>query len=176
MMPSRVALEMLDHESGRRAVLALTDGEDTFSQSATLDSVIATANRIGLPVYTLGLGTEEEIESNDLRRLAVSTRGPVLPGHVTPTSSARSTNRSPSGSMRVIRSCIRATARFPTARSGRCGSSIARSTKSAGETAVFIPGMVVPSGGWSPLFLGLLAHSRPGRSARCTRTSQRRPN
>ncbi len=30
-----VALEMLDHETGRRAVLALTDGEDTFSQSAT---------------------------------------------------------------------------------------------------------------------------------------------
>ena len=35
------ALEMLDHETGRRAVLALTDGEDTFSQSANLDSVIA---------------------------------------------------------------------------------------------------------------------------------------
>ncbi len=74
-----VALEMLDHETGRRAVLALTDGEDTFSQSASLDSVIATANRIGLPVYTLGLGTEEEIESKDLRRLAVSTRGQYYP-------------------------------------------------------------------------------------------------
>ena len=70
---------MLDHETGRRAVLALTDGEDTFSQSATLDSVIAAANRIGLPVYTLGLGTEEEIESKDLRRLAVSTRGQYYP-------------------------------------------------------------------------------------------------
>ena len=62
---------MLDHESGRRAVLALTDGEDTFSQSASLESVIASARRLGLPVYTLGLGTEEEIESGDLRRLAV---------------------------------------------------------------------------------------------------------
>ena len=51
-----VALEMLDHETGRRAVLALTDGEDTFSQSASLESVIAAANRIGLPVYTLGPG------------------------------------------------------------------------------------------------------------------------
>ena len=75
-----VALEMLDHESGRRAVLALTDGEDTFSQSATLDSVIATANRIGLPVYTLGLGTEEEIESKDLRRSGRLDAGAVLPG------------------------------------------------------------------------------------------------
>ena len=32
-----------------------------------------------------------------------------------------------------------------------------RASKTAGETAVFIPGMVVPSGGWSPLFLVLLA-------------------
>jgi hypothetical protein len=31
-----------------------------------------------------------------------------------------------------------------------------RGSRSAGETAVFIPGMVVPEGGWSPLFLGLL--------------------
>ena len=31
-----------------------------------------------------------------------------------------------------------------------------RGSRTAGETAVFIPGMVVPAGGWSPLFLGLL--------------------
>ena len=31
-----------------------------------------------------------------------------------------------------------------------------RGSSQAGETAVFIPGMVVPAGGWSPLFLGLL--------------------
>ena len=31
------ALELLDHETGRRAVLALTDGEDTFSRSADLE-------------------------------------------------------------------------------------------------------------------------------------------
>ena len=30
------------------------------------------------------------------------------------------------------------------------------SKTAAGETAIFIPGMVVPSGGWSLLFLGLL--------------------
>ena len=73
------ALEMLDRESGRRVVLALTDGEDTFSQSATLESVIASGQRLGLPVYTLGLGTEEEIESGDLRRLAAATRGQYYP-------------------------------------------------------------------------------------------------
>ena len=73
------ALKMLDRESGRRVVLALTDGEDTFSQDATLESVIASGQRLGLPVYTLGLGTEEEIESGDLRRLATSTRGQYYP-------------------------------------------------------------------------------------------------
>jgi len=32
-----------------------------------------------------------------------------------------------------------------------------RAAKRAGETAVFIPGMVVPAPGWSPLFLGLVS-------------------
>jgi len=150
-----VALEMLDRETGRRAVLALTDGEDTFSQSASLDSVIAAANRIGLPVYTLGLGTEEEIESADLRRLAVSTRGQYYPARNADQLRAiyeqiaerlsssyslvyQSDRKIPDGTLRPVRIVYRG------------------SKKSAGETAVFIPGMVVPSGGWSPLFLGLL--------------------
>jgi hypothetical protein len=30
-----------------------------------------------------------------------------------------------------------------------------RGSREAGETAVFIPGMVVPAAGWSPLFLAL---------------------
>jgi VWFA-related protein len=149
------ALEMLDHEPGRRAVLALTDGEDTFSQSASLDSVIATAKRIGLPVYTLGLGTEEEIESKDLRHLAASTRGQYYPARNANQLSAiyeqiaerlnasytllyQSDRKIPDGTLRPVRIIYRAM------------------TKSAGETAVFIPGMVVPSAGWSPLFLGLL--------------------
>jgi Ca-activated chloride channel family protein len=151
-----VALEMLDHEKGRRTVLALTDGEDTFSQSATLESVIAAANRIGLPVYTLGLGTEDEIESKDLRRLAVSTRGQYYPAksadqlraiyeqiaerlNSSYTLMYQSDRKIADGTLRPVRIVYRA------------------SSKSAGETAIFIPGMVVPSGGWSPLFLGLLA-------------------
>jgi hypothetical protein len=32
-----------------------------------------------------------------------------------------------------------------------------RGSREAGETAVFIPGMVVPASGWSPLFLMLAA-------------------
>jgi Ca-activated chloride channel family protein len=150
------ALEMLDRETGRRAVLALTDGEDTFSQSASLDSVVAAAKRIGLPIYTLGLGTEEEIESADLRRLAVATRGQYYPArnadqlraiyeqiaerlNASYTLLYESDRKIADGTLRPVRIVYRT------------------SSKTAGEAAVFIPGMVVPAGGWSPLFLGLLA-------------------
>ena len=34
------------------------------------------------------------------------------------------------------------------------------SKTAAGETAIFIPGMVVLAGGWSLLFLGLLVRAR----------------
>jgi VWFA-related protein len=150
------ALPLLEHQSGRRAVLALTDGEDTSSETATLDSVIASARRLGLPVYTLGLGTEEEIESGDLKRLATSTRGQYYPARRADQLSAiyeqiaerirssytlvyESDRKLPDGTLRPVRIVYRG------------------SQTSAGETAVFIPGMVVPAGGWSPLFLALLA-------------------
>jgi Ca-activated chloride channel homolog len=117
--------------------------------------VIAGANRIGLPVYTLGLGSEEEIESKELRRLAISTRGQYYPArnadqlraiyeqiaerlNSSYTLMYQSDRKIADGTLRPVRIVYRA------------------SSKSAGETAVFIPGMVVPSRGWSPLFLGLL--------------------
>ncbi len=149
------SLRLLNAESGRRVVLALTDGEDTSSVSATLDSVIADARRLGLPVYTLGLGSEDEIESGDLRRLAVSTRGQYYPARNADQLRAiyeeiaerigstymlayQSDRKLPDGTLRPIRITY-------------------RRSQSSGETAIFIPGMVVPAGGWSPLFLGLLA-------------------
>jgi Ca-activated chloride channel family protein len=149
------ALEMLNREKGRRAVLALTDGEDTFSQSATLDSVLAAARRLGLPVHTLGLGTEDEIESDALRRLAVGTRGQYYPARQADQlrtiyeqlaerlrssySLAYQSDRAlPDGTLRPVRISYRA-------------------SKNVGETAVFIPGMVVPAGGWPHLFILLVA-------------------
>ncbi|AGA26186.1 vWA domain-containing protein [Singulisphaera acidiphila] len=149
------ALEMLNREQGRRAVLALTDGEDTFSQSATLDSVIVAARRLGLPVHTLGLGTEDEIESDALRRLAVETRGQYYPARQADqlrsiyeqlaerlrssySLSYQSDRALPDGTLRPVRIYYRA-------------------SRKAGETAVFIPGMVVPAGGWPQLFLVLVA-------------------
>ena len=71
-------LELIENESGRRAVLALTDGEDTASKQ-NLDTVIAAARTKGLPLYTVGLGSSDEIESADLQRLADETRGQYFP-------------------------------------------------------------------------------------------------
>jgi Ca-activated chloride channel family protein len=164
------ALEMLDRESGRRVVLALTDGEDTFSQTATLESAIASGQRLGLPVYTLGLGSEEEIESGDLRRLATSTRGQYYPAKSADDLRAiyeqiaerikssysmiyQSDRKLADGTLRPVRIFYRG------------------SKTAAGETAIFIPGMVVPAGGWSLLFLCLLVllgalMVLPGRLAR----------
>jgi VWFA-related protein len=148
------ALEMLERETGRRAILALTDGEDTFSQSASLESVIGAARKLGLPVYTLGLGSEDEIASDDLRNLAVSTRGQYYPARNADQLRAiyeaiaerlgssytlhyESQRKLPDGTLRPVRISYRG------------------STRSAGETTVFIPGMVVPAGGWPVLFLAL---------------------
>jgi Ca-activated chloride channel family protein len=147
------SLKLLEGESGRRAVLALTDGEDTASDEADLASVVASARRLGLPVYTLGLGSEREIHSQELRLLADSTRGQYYPARRADQLSAiyeqiaerigssyvltYQTERTlPDGTLRPIRISYRG---------GRI----------SGEAAVFIPGMVVPSAGWSPLFLGL---------------------
>jgi Ca-activated chloride channel family protein len=148
-------LKLLDRETGRRVVLALTDGEDTFSQDATLESVIATGQRLGLPVYTLGLGTEEEIESGDLRRLANSTRGQYYP--------ARN-----AGELRALYEQIAERIRSSYSMVYQSDRKLADGTlrpvqifyrgskMAAGETTIFIPGMVVPAGGWPLLFLGLL--------------------
>ncbi|MBX6314425.1 MAG: VWA domain-containing protein [Isosphaeraceae bacterium] len=151
------ALELIAQEPGRRAVLALTDGEDTFSQSANLDSVILAARREGVPVYTLGLGSEDEIESDALRRLARETRGQYFParqadqlrqiyeevarGLGSSYSLVYRTNRRlPDGTLRPVRVYY-----------------LPSRSASAGEAAVYVRGMVVPAPGWSRLFLLLLA-------------------
>lgn len=147
------ALDLLEGQPGRRAVLALTDGEDTASESADLSSVIDAARRLGLPVYTLGLGSEREIRGDELRRLADATQGRYYTARRADKLRAiyeqiaerigsnymltYQTNRPVSdGTLRPIRIAF-------------------RGDSASVETAVFIPGMVVPAGGWSPLFLGL---------------------
>ena len=148
------ALELVSKESGRRAVLAMTDGEDTFSQSATLDTVIVAARRLGLPIHTLGLGSDDEIESDALKKLAVSTRGQYYSARQADqlrgiyeqlakrlrssyTLAYSSDRKLPDGTLRPVRVYY-------------------RQSKKAGVTAVYIPGMVVPASGWSGLFLLLV--------------------
>ena len=150
------ALGLIADEPGRRAVLALTDGEDTFSQTADLDAAVLAARRSGLPVHTLGLGSEDEIASNDLRRLAAETRGQYFPARDAAQLAAiyeeiaarlgqmyrlvyRTDRPLPDGTLRPVSIYYRA------------------STAVAGTAEVFIRGMVVPASGWPRLFLGLVA-------------------
>ena len=148
------ALDVIAQESGRRAILALTDGEDTASKS-DLDKVIASARNSGIPVYTVGLGSEDEIESAALKRLARSTRGQYFParkadelrsvfeqfgvrqGQLYQLTYA-SNRKLPDGTLRDVRVYY-------------------KQSQKAGEAKIFIPGMVVPASGWPHLFLLLVA-------------------
>lgn len=56
---------------GRRALLVMTDGEDTAS-SASIDDAIAAAVAAGVPVYTIGFGNVDE---QVLQRIADETGG-----------------------------------------------------------------------------------------------------
>ena len=150
------ALDLLGGQTGRRAVLALTDGQDAKSLSARRSDRWsprpAGSGSRSTPWAWATSGRSPSSPSPAWRpRPAVSTTWPA-----TPASSGRSTRRSPAGSGRATAWPTRPTARSPTARSGRSGSRYEKAAQAA-ETAVFIRGMVVPAAGWSRLFLALLA-------------------
>jgi VWFA-related protein len=149
------ALDLIAEQDGRRAVLALTDGMDNASEDATPESLVRKARNAGVPVHTLGLGSEEEIAADDLRELADATRGEWFhapkPAQLRSifeelarglgesyTLTYRSDRKLPDGTLRPIRITY-------------------RHSQQAAEASVFIRGMVVPAGGWSGLCVGLLA-------------------
>jgi len=151
------ALALLSDEPGRRAVLALTDGIDTESRLATLPSTIAQARKLGLPVHTLGFGQDRTMAGAALRTLATETRGQhylardadqlrkiyeeIAQKLGSSYSLTYATDRKvPDGTLRPIRIIYQK-----------------GNQAQAGETAIFVRGMVVPAAGWSRLFLGLLA-------------------
>jgi VWFA-related protein len=162
-------LELLEPEPGHRAVLALTDGLDTASRDASLESLVRRARNAGVPVHTLGLGSEEEIATDLLQALAEETRGQWFhaprPEQLRSifeelarrlgegyTLTYRTDRRLPDGTLRPVTVAYR--------KSGQVG-----------EAAVFIRGMVVPASGWSRLCLGLVGVLAalawlPGRLAR----------
>ena len=149
------ALALLGEETGRRAVLAMTDGKDTMSARASLSSVIATARQANLPVHTLGLGDALDEATLDLKKLATSTRGQ----HYT-AADADQLRQIYEQIARRLGSSYRLTyatdRRIPDGTLRPIELFYARASK-AGQAAVFIRGMVVPARGWSRLFLALLA-------------------
>ena len=148
------ALALLAEESGRRAVLAMTDGKDTQSQYADLGSVIALARKINLPVHTLGLGDELDEASRALGKIASETRGRHY---------SASNADALRGIYEEIARRLGSTYRLTYATDRRIPDGTLRpieifyaQAKKAGQAAVFIRGMVVPARGWSRLFLLLL--------------------
>jgi Ca-activated chloride channel family protein len=167
------AVQLLGDETGRRAVLALTDGIDT-SSTLKPETVVERARKLGLPVHTLGLGDEEQIAVDLLKAISEATRGQAyLARQVDQLKSIyeelakrlrssyrlvyRSERAIPDGTLRPVKVYYKGQAK-------------------AGEAAVFIPGMVVPAPVGSALFLalvgGLLAiRSLAGRPRRAEGTS-----
>ena len=149
------ALGLLAEKSGRRAVLAMTDGIDTESRLANLESVVANARRLNLPVHTLGLGDGLDEASLALRTLATETRGQHYSAN-----DAAGLGKIYEEIARRLGSTYRLTyttdRRIPDGTLRPIAIYFARAAK-AGQAAVFIPGMVVPARGWSGLFLALLA-------------------
>ncbi len=69
------ALTLTAAESQRKAVILLTDGLDN-SSGKTLDEEIAYAQKLNIPVHTIGLGiTQGSTEEENLKRLASETGG-----------------------------------------------------------------------------------------------------
>lgn len=71
------AVKMTARQStGRRAVLVFTDGRETPQEGCSVlkdDDPINEARQAGIPVFTVGLGSE--VDPNYLRRLALTTGG-----------------------------------------------------------------------------------------------------
>lgn len=151
------ALELLGEESGRRAVLALTDGQDNISRRNTLPMVVAQARSLGLPVHTLGLGDEREIAVADLARLAEGTRGrPYLARNADQLRQVYEEIARRAGNSYSLTYATEQKIPDGTLRPIRINYHKGKATRS-GQTAVFIRGMVVPAPGWPGLFLVLLA-------------------
>ncbi|MBU0465979.1 MAG: VWA domain-containing protein, partial [Proteobacteria bacterium] len=69
------ALEMTVQQPGVKAVIAFTDGDDTYSKVYTVDSVIAYAQSLGIPVYTIAIGYIGSTSETILTKIANMTGG-----------------------------------------------------------------------------------------------------
>ncbi len=149
------AIALLSEETGRRAILAMTDGDDKGSRMANLESVIALAVRSGLPIHTLALGSEEEIASENLRILAEKTRGQAFKA-INP-AALRGIFEEIARSMAQTYSLSYTTDHKIQDGTLRPIEVLYAKSSSAAKSAVYVPGMIVPAAGWSWLFLATLA-------------------
>ncbi len=69
------ALEMTVQQPGVKAVIAFTDGDDTYSKTYTDDSVIVYAQSLGIPVYTIAIGNIGSTSETILTKIANMTGG-----------------------------------------------------------------------------------------------------
>jgi Ca-activated chloride channel family protein len=149
------ALELLSGETGRRAILAMTDGDDNFSQSARLDSVIRAAQREGLPVHTLCLGSDGETEAANLRVLAEKTRGRAFTA--TQTDDLRGIFEEIARNLGQTYGLSYTTDRPIQDGTLRPIEVLYSKSAKAARSTVYVQGIVVPAAGWSWLFLAMIA-------------------
>ena len=143
-----------DEKNWLCTIASLIAGHELKTPEDAFERVAGKARRAGLPVHTLGFGNEDEIAVGALAKLARDTRGQhylardaaslrkiyeeIAQRLGSSYSLTYQTDRKvPDGTLRPIRIYYQKAVR-------------------AGETAVFIRGMVVPANGWSGLFLALL--------------------
>jgi VWFA-related protein len=148
------ALDQIADQPGRRAVLALTDGMDNASQEYDLPRLIQLARRRGVPVHTVGVGTETEIASEDLQQLAEDTRGQYFP--VRKVDQLRSIYEELARRLGESYSLTYRTDRRLPDGTLRPVSVAYRESTQAAQAQVYVRGMIVPAGGWSRLFLVLM--------------------
>ena len=71
------SVERLSTLEGRRAVIVLTDGRDTASKKYQVDSAIATANGVNIPVFVIGLNSPQ-FTPEILAKIASETGGDYM--------------------------------------------------------------------------------------------------
>lgn len=149
------AASLLSGRQGRKAVLALTDGLDTDSRDANLDTVIESARRGGFPIHALGLGSQDEIAREDLERLAKETRGTY--STVRQVDQLRAIYEEIARGLKNSYSLVYRTDRTIPDGTLRPVKLFYSKSAQAAQGELYIPGMVAPSPVWPPLYLGLLA-------------------
>ncbi len=149
------ALRLIGEEPGRRSVLALTDGIDTESREASIESVVKLARKLGLPVHTLGLGNEALIASDGMRVMAESTRGQYYPA--VDAAKLKSIYEEIALRLRSSYSLTYRTDRPLQDGTLRPVKVYFEGITKAAEAAVYVRGMVVPARGWSWLFVVLVS-------------------